>query len=214
MICSQAREHLPALLYGDLGTAEAAALEDHLRGCGGCQREYQALKRVRALLDTVPTPSVRIDVGRLYRQLADDRERRWRRWRRAAALCAGVAAAAAVLAFGPRLEVRVEAHQLVFRWGQPVPAPALAVGVPASRDSDRTSPSEWQVQYQVLSELLQGTGDELAALDQRQQQQVARLQAQLDDHERQAALWRAAVERDLAALSAFQSDSSKKGVGP
>ncbi|HEV8320938.1 MAG TPA: zf-HC2 domain-containing protein [Myxococcota bacterium] len=56
--CDEHREDLHAYLDGELQLAEAAALEDHLRGCGGCRDEVATLGSLRRAL-RVALPSVR-----------------------------------------------------------------------------------------------------------------------------------------------------------
>src|SRR5947209_4447164 len=122
MNCTKIRELLPALLYGDVSADEKSYLEKHLSTCAECKRAYLGLQGVRRLLGTDARAGVHIDLPQLYRLAADQRQRKLKRWRRAAVLAAGVAAVLAFFAFGLRLEARVEAHQLVLRWGSaPVP---------------------------------------------------------------------------------------------
>src|SRR5262249_20849602 len=124
--CHQTREALPALLYGDLPPDEATAVRHHLAECPACRAEQAALQQVRSLLDAAEPPAVAVDLPRLYRAAVQRQEKQLRRWRRLA--CAALAAAAMLLlVFGLKLEVRLEQHQLVLRWGAPpapVPMPA------------------------------------------------------------------------------------------
>src|SRR5262249_58823800 len=105
MNCSQVRERLPGLLYGDLSAAEADGVEKHLAACAACQREHVALHGVRRALDTLPTPPVAIDLPRLYHEESVRRARQLRRWRRTALALAGIAAVL-LLVVALRLEVR------------------------------------------------------------------------------------------------------------
>jgi len=50
MNCDQVREKLIDLVYGELAGPEAAAVEEHLRGCAACRAELARLRRARAAL--------------------------------------------------------------------------------------------------------------------------------------------------------------------
>jgi len=52
------REQLSAYLDGELSAAERAALERHLPACSECRAELAELRRVRALLGALPSPSL------------------------------------------------------------------------------------------------------------------------------------------------------------
>src|SRR5262245_18431512 len=162
MNCSQARDRLPGLLYGDLPDAEAAVVEDHLAGCPAWRNEHAALRGVRRALDALPAPPVGVDLPRLYRAEDDRRARQLRRWRRAAVALA-VAAAVLLLVVGLRLELRVEAHQLVVRWGTPPAAPESPPVARAEARPDRAT----QEQVQLLGELVHALAGDLEARDQR-----------------------------------------------
>src|SRR5439155_9100593 len=91
--------------------------------CEACRREYESLRRLRQQLNLVSPPTVEVDLALLYRQAAARQGRKVRRWRRLAGALVAVAAGLGLLAFGLHLELRLEAHQLVLRWGSPPPAP-------------------------------------------------------------------------------------------
>src|SRR5262249_60833691 len=80
------------------------------------------LEGVRTSLAAAPVPSVQLDVSQLLQTAAARRIRQARHWRRVAIAVAAVAAALLVVV-GLRLEVRLEAHQLVLRWGDAPPTP-------------------------------------------------------------------------------------------
>jgi hypothetical protein len=221
MNCTEVRHHLPGLLYGELKPEEAAAVEAHLHGCPACRDEYAALRQLPVVLDMVPAPAVRIDLPRLYQQAAQRQEHRLRRWRRAA--LASVAAAAAVLLLVGllRLEVRLEAHQVVVRWGArpevplPAPAPAPAPPIDEPRASNPTAAvSEMQDRLRILMDLTQLLAADVETRDRRQQQAMVRLQARQLELEQQLVQWRLATEKDVAALYASQFIAPKKGTSP
>jgi hypothetical protein len=211
MNCSDARENLPAFLYGDLDARFADDLATHLNSCPQCQRERAALERVRRLLDNVPAQAPKVDVVGLYGRIAEKQRRRARRWRRAAGVVFAAAASVTVFAFLPHFEMRFEAQQWVLRWGTP-PAgdPSVAVA-PAAMPSGNDRPSAWsspqiEEQLEVLSELVQG-----------QRAELTRLQELLHDLQNQLATltngWRAG-ERTLAAAIPISNVQPKKGTSP
>jgi hypothetical protein len=211
MNCPEASDRLPALLYGDLQPAEASALQEHLATCAACRRRHAALERVRCALDTVPAPEVQVDVPRLYREAAARQLRRARRWRGAAVACAAVAALLLAV-LGLRIQVRVEGQQLVVRWGAVPVNDAVPVPAPAQRVQPPPSP-EVEERLCVLSELIHALADEVEARDEQEQQRVARLQARLDELQRQDNRRWNETERNVAALYAAQF-IAKKGEKP
>ncbi len=117
MNCSQIRQRLAELVYGDLAPPEAREIEAHLSSCPACRKEQRALAGVRSLLDCDGTVSVPADVAAIYRRAADTQRRRARTWRRAAMATLGAAAAVLIVAMVLRLEIRADARQVVIRWG-------------------------------------------------------------------------------------------------
>jgi hypothetical protein len=204
MNCSQAREHLPALLYGDLQTAEAAAVEGHLAHCAACRREYAELRSLRRTLDTAPVPSVQVDLPRLFAQAEALRVRQARRWRRAAAAF-GALAATLLVVFVLRLEVRLEAHQVVVRWGAPAqeaepstPAPQPERVVIVQREP--VSNPEIEARLQVMNDTLHALADYLDERDTKQRQLLERLQARIESAQRQNGQRWSDTERSVAAI--------------
>ncbi len=201
MTCSDVRDRLALLVYGDLPPQEAAPLRDHLQTCPACRHEEAALRQVRHLLDTVPAPRVSIDLAGVYRRAAEQQARRSRWWRRTALAMTGVAAAVVVLAAALRLEVRVEPHQVSLRWADapapvlpvPAPTPAPKALVPKGTVPDPAPVAQFREQMQVLGELVHGQEEVIGQL----QDQVAELRRQLAANARQ---WQS-TERDVAALA-------------
>jgi hypothetical protein len=209
---SQTREALAGLLYGELPPAEAEAVQKHLAGCSACRAEYAALRHVRAALDAAPEPvePPGVDLARLYREAARRQARRLRRWRRLA-VAALAAAAALLVAFGLKLEVRLERHQLVLRWGnaeaeapRPVPQPPVAQHAPPERDAE----------MQLVKELIHLLAEDVKSRDGRQQEALLALQERLDALGVQVNERWAATERDVAALYTAQFGSRDKGDKP
>ncbi len=219
MNCADVRARLPALVYGDLPADVADDVRHHLGRCASCEEEYAAIAQLPGLLDAVPAPALAVDLPRLYREAAERQARRLRRWRRVA--CAALAAAAAIVAvvFLSRLEVRLDANQLVLRWGAPpappeVPAPrltpehqpplvALAPAAPAA---------EVEQQLRLLSEVVQALSNDADARDGRRRHEIAQLQAQMRSLQQQMAQLRLATERDVSALYAAQLSEKQKGA--
>src|SRR5262249_11206759 len=81
-------------------------------------------ERVRNALDAVAVPAVSVDVSRVFQQAAALQQRRARRWRRAAVAACGLAAALLLVVL-LRLELQLDAHQLIVRWGEVPQGPPL-----------------------------------------------------------------------------------------
>ena len=73
MQCPQAERLFSPYLDGAVTGAQMLALQDHLSGCPGCHREYQALRRTQQLLASMGKPKVPADLG-LKLRLAISRE--------------------------------------------------------------------------------------------------------------------------------------------
>jgi hypothetical protein len=208
------------LLYGDLTADEAVRVEEHLAACPACRQVSGALAQVRRLLDVVPAPACPaplVDLPRLYREAAERQGRRLRRWRRTALVLGGLAAAVALLAVGLRLEVRMEGHQVVVRWGTPPtvveapPPPPTATPMPERIVGPAP---EIEEQVRILGELVQLLATDMDERDQRHQEELARLQIRLLALQQQSAQWRLATERDVDALYVAQFGQPKKGKSP
>jgi hypothetical protein len=204
MNCPEAHDRLAALLYGDLEPTEANPLRAHLANCPACRQEHAALDHLRRALDAVPVPAVQVDHLRLYREAAARQVRAARRWRWAAVACGAAAAALLLLVLGLRLEVRVDAHQLVVRWGAAPKKGADTLRPPAPRvEAPEPPPSpEVEERLRVLSELIHALADDVEARDEYQQERVARLQARLDELQRQGNRRWSEMDRNVAALYA------------
>jgi anti-sigma factor RsiW len=197
MTCSETRDRLALLVYGDLPPDEAARVRGHLQTCPACRAEEEALGQVRQMLDAVPAPRVSIDLTGVYRRAAEQQARRSRRWRWTALAMTGAAAAVAFIAAALRFEVRVEPHQVSLRWADapvpaapaPTPTPAPQVLVPKATAPD----AKFREQMQVLGELVHGQEEVIGQL----QDQIAELRRQLAANARR---WQS-TERDVAALS-------------
>ncbi len=211
MNCPEASLRLPDLVYDTLPAADRAALEAHLAGCPRCRAEAAALGQVRQLLAADPAPPVQVDVPALYREAGRRQARALRRTRFLAAV--SVAALALVsLALVLRLEITLQPGAVVVRWG---PAPLQKPIAPPAPEREqvkvRPLPTEGPgraEQLKLLSELVQALADDARARDYQHQRDVAGLQAQIDNLQRQAGRWSAA-ERDIAAIYSVQFPNRK-----
>jgi hypothetical protein len=211
--CVEVLARLPGLLYGDLPADEAEAVRKHLVGCPACRREHTTLEGVRRLLDTASAPpAVEVDLGRLYGEAAGRRRRRARRWRRAAALV-GIAAAVLLL-IGLKLEVRLEAHQLVLRWGVP-PMAEQAVRqtqppTPLVRQEGEPAPVA-QAELQLVRDLVHALADDVEGRDRENRQALLWVRGRLDQLQRQVQARWEATEQLVSALHTVQCETRAKG---
>jgi hypothetical protein len=206
MNCADVRVHLPGLLYGDLRPEEKAALEKHLAECPACRREYTAFQGVRQLLEIVPTPAVQIDLPRLYREAADRQARRAQRWRRVALWVSSAAALLVAAALGLRLEVRLEAHQVVLRWGA---VPERESTAPSSHPQALPAPpfhTETSLahvtpeQLQLVTALIHALADNVQTLERRQQKEEKQIHKELQQLKQESTQRWTAFERTVNAL--------------
>jgi anti-sigma factor RsiW len=203
MNCTEAQNDLPELIGGTLPEARRQPLESHLVACPHCRGERDALQQASRLLQAAPPPEVRVDLATLYREAARREQRRLRRWRRAA-LAAGAGLAALVaLTIGLNLEVRLEHHQLVLRWGNPPPQDQSPVRqeVPVASPHERRA-AEAERRLRVLEGLVEGLAVDVQSLELAQGQALARLRAELKELRQQAVLHRETMDNDLEALYA------------
>ncbi len=211
MNCADVRARLTAFAYGDLSETEASQVRQHLGRCLACEQERRAITEVQRLLDAVPAPTVAVDLPRLYRDVADGHGRQVRRWRFVA--LAGLAAAVVVAALlVSHLEVRVDANQLVLRWGAgptapdrpelPPPAP------PRPQETTTAAPlistAEINQQLRMLRELVQAISDDADLREQRRQREIAALQNRMRGLEQQMTQLRLAAQREVTALYTAQ----------
>jgi len=215
MTCADVRARLALLLYGDLPPAEADEVRQHLARCPGCCDERTAVAQLRHLLDAVPAPAVAVDLPRLYRDAAEGQARRLRRWRAAAVAALAVAAAVVVALLLSRLEVRVDAHQIMVRWGAippPPDQPPPLAPPPEERPAAVVATAEVEQQLRLLRELVQAVSANADLRDERRRQEIAQLRGRLHGLEQQMTQLRLATEKDVSALYAAQSSDKQKGA--
>jgi hypothetical protein len=214
MNCSEVRGLLPLLASGDLDPERRTAVERHLAACPACRCELAGIREVGRILDSIPAPALRVDVGALYGRAAEAQRHRLRRWR-VAACALGAVAALLLVVFGLRLEIRVEAHQLVLRWGevpeavQPQPAPAPGDKVPQPIVLPETNDAK----VRLLGDLVRALASDVESRDYDRQQELARLRGEVEALRKQALQRWTTTERYVAALYAAQF-LTQKGNGP
>jgi anti-sigma factor ChrR (cupin superfamily) len=204
MNCTEVRELLAGVAYGDAASAEASAVHQHLASCSTCQAELEELDRVRRTLDAIPGPApVSIDLARLFQQAAAHQKRRMRRWRRAAAAVCGLAAAL-LLVLLLRMEIRIEAHELVLRWGEKPPE-SLPDSFPKAEPTvivrrEVIGNPEMEEQLRVIRETLHALAGNLDARDAVVRQKLGQLETRLEAVRRQDGQRWNETERNVAAL--------------
>lgn len=210
MKCTDVRATLPLLIYGEQ-VPDDAALREHVAGCPDCRREYEALLEVRRLLDDSAAPRVAVNWPQFHRELAQRQLQRARRWRRIAMALGGLAAAM-LLTIGLHIEVRLEASQLVVRWGNP------PRGSDAPRSADGESripapavpPESIQAEMHVLSDLIYALKVDADERDHHFAERLDDLEKHLHALQSQAELRWSATEENVAALYLL----SQKGEKP
>jgi hypothetical protein len=218
MNCTDVRARLPALLYGDLPSGEADQVRLHLGRCDSCRNEYAALADVGRLLDAVPAPAVTVDLAGLYREAAARESRRLGRWRRIAWAALATAAAVVLALLLSRVEVRLDANQVVVRWGAvpvpPEPPPAPRPEPPVIAVAQTAPTAEIEQQLRLLNEVVQTLSNDADSRDERHRNEIDRLRAQVTALQRQLADLRLATEKDVADLYATQIPEKEKGASP
>jgi predicted anti-sigma-YlaC factor YlaD len=217
MNCTQARDLLPLLLYGGLDASEASRVQSHMTTCPACRDMQAALQRLGRTLDTLPAPTIQVNLPRLYQAAAALQRRRARRWRWTAAAVCGLAAALLLVVL-LRLEVRVQAHQVVLSWGPASPAEATSLPVEAVqtvivRHENGLSP-ELEEQLRVARATLHALADNQDSRDARLQERVAELETRLERMRFQDGQRWSETERSVAAMYTALFVMPKKGEKP
>jgi hypothetical protein len=179
MNCAQARAALAGFVYHDLPVEEAAAVREHLASCVACRAEEAATRRVGNLLDALPAAPGQVDLAQLYKEAGRRQQVKLRRWRRVA-VAAFACGAALLLALALRMELRLDAHQIVLRWGTPSiaesDAPAKA-GEPAA-----VNPEE----VQLVRRLLHALAEDVLTRDRQNQEGLVSLEDRLEALQQQS----------------------------
>jgi hypothetical protein len=217
MNCADVHARLASFAYGDLAEAEANQIREHLKRCSACEQQRLAISEAQRLLDAVPAPAIAVNLPKLYRDVAADHRRQVRRWRIAA--WAGLAAALLVaILLVSRLEVRVDANQVVLRWGAAPAMPELHEHPPAPHSPEpvvaapQMSTAEIDQQLRMLRELVQAVSNDSDMRDERRQREITALQGRMHGLEQQMTQLRLATQREVAALSSAQIPEKQKGA--
>lgn len=140
------KELLVSYLYDDLGDADRATFDTHLRDCAECRAELNALRGVRADLISwsppqpdfgfrvVREPKIPNVVEMTPRGTAPASWRAW--WTPAAGLAAAAVLVLAAAAGLARIEVRTGPEGFTVRTGASTPAPAAGQGGAAGQSGD------------------------------------------------------------------------------
>ncbi|OWK44444.1 anti-sigma factor family protein [Fimbriiglobus ruber] len=192
MICDDVRGHLPLYLTADLPPPTAAAVRDHLAGCGACRADHADLLAVRSLLDAAPLPVVPpVDLGAVYQAALARHAQSARLGRRGACAAAALAAGIAFLALVPRVEITLGASEFAVRWGLPapvVPQPVAPIPPPPAPPAG-PGPSEYanlvrqqaetEARLHDLKDLLLTLAADVDERDQKQKDRIAVVLQQL-----------------------------------
>jgi len=211
MNCAQAQARLLDWCYRDLPTDIAGDVEKHLTGCLDCQKARAALAGLGRLLDqAMAPPHVNVDIAKLYGEAHRRRLKRTRRWRLATAL-AGLAAAV-VLLFIVKWEVRVDGQQVVLRWGTAPEAPTLAAPQLSTPAKDGAGASQvTPADLRLALDLIHALAADVESRDSETQEALRRLSARLEFQQAQAQARWEATERFVSALNTIQIALSESG---
>ncbi len=206
MKCTDVCAALPGLIYGE-SSPQDTTLREHLAACPACRREHEALASVRRLLDDAAVPRVALNLPQLHRALAERQMQRARRWRRMAVALGGIAAVL-LLAIGLRLEIRLEASQLVVRWGDPPVGQAFQPDY--SQPERQAGKPDLRDDLRVLSDLIHALKQDADDRDQRCEDRLDCLEKHVRALQSQGDLRWSATEKTVAALYLL----SRKGEKP
>jgi hypothetical protein len=214
MNCSDARQQLAELVYGDLDDREATSIQDHLKVCPECRKEAMSLTRLRQTLDALPSPTVSVDVQRVLQTAASRQILRLRRWQRVAVTLSGLAAVLIVALF-LRVELRVQGNEVSVRWGataEPQPAaPSVKVDRPQVVPAANPDLDERLV---LLTGLVHALADDQQMRHADRQQQFDDLAQRLEQLQAQDTVRWNETKRDLTALYVAHFGLTQKGTQP
>jgi anti-sigma factor RsiW len=218
MNCDSVRPQLADWVGGELNAREAEIVQQHVGGCDSCRAEADSLRQVLAELDALPVPKVEMDWRRLYQRADAHRQRQARRWRRVGV--AAVAVAAMLLLFvGLRVQVRIEANQIVLSWGDTptveekavAPAPVVVIRE-VVKEQVPAGPSAEEVE--VLQELIHAIAADVKRVDGNQEAGLTQLRTNLDRLRSWSDQRFAVAEQQWATLYVAQFGAAKKGDQP
>ena len=216
MNCTQVRESLPSLLYGDLDATSKNAVQAHLTSCSACRLELAGFQRVCDALDSIPAASVQIDVSRLLQQSAARQAKQTRRWRWAAMAVGGLAAALLLIVL-LRLEVRVKAQELTIRWGSVPVQGNTDAPTPIERIIVREDPvalAALEDRMGTIDELLHALITDVGDRDERLTQRLSGLRERVEELRLQNSRRWSDLDRSVTAMYTAMFVLPKKGEKP
>lgn len=236
MNCEEVKADLPLFLYGDIDHQRAVGLQQHVADCEQCQTERDELIEIRKLLDGVPQPStdVFIDAGPIVSQPYINQPAKSRRFGRLTIISALVLVTVAVLF--SRAEIRWEQHQLIVRWGTPIPSVYSTPEPERPHTIQESDPeeihaaqhprlqqipqqsvarkSDAEARLRLLDELVQVLTQEVTSNGLERRADIAEFERRLTKLEHEARSYRAGAERTIAALYTAQFSDHAHGDKP
>ncbi len=140
MTCHQVTERLSEYGSGELDPTTQQALDEHLRFCDACQREWATLQAAMTALRQVPVPPPPADLpcrirAAIAQRLLQTQPLPWWRW------SVAFAGAAAVLIMALALPIFQKAREKARLTSKVAPAPSLqAPGIPMIAQAQRAEP--------------------------------------------------------------------------
>jgi len=179
------KDLLVSYLYDDLGDADRARFERHLRGCTDCRDELTALRGVRADLTSWAPPASELGFRIVRDPKVVELKPRGTTWRAWYTPAAGLAAAAVLVLAAASAVAHVEIHRgpdgITVRtgWNTAQAAPAVATNLPAP-----VAPSLRETSVSSRGEADADANAKLAALEAR----LRALESSRDSNVRAASL--------------------------
>jgi hypothetical protein len=212
MQCDAVRTLLPLHVYGDLADSERMAIEGHLTGCLACQQDLAEFQRLRETLSALPAPERHVDVGQIYSLQTLRRRKQTRRWQMAAL----AAIAVTVFVLFMRLEIQVNAGQLVIRWGRPEPIAVVEkpAAVPAPAPAPAEPNREMMERLQVMNDLIHALADSIETGDRQRREDLQRLQVELAAIQRRSQRQFDETQNEVDALYTAQFGARAEDTKP
>jgi len=202
MRCDEVRSLLPEHAGGGLADPLGLGIETHLAGCADCRAEFAELRNVCALLDEAAAPIVQVDAVRLREEALRRASRRVRRWRRIAVAALAASVVLAFLALLPRLDIRHEHGRLVVIWDRPSRPTVAVPNPPTVRVDDE--------RLQRLEQLVHALALDVQNREVVQQQELVRLQVELERLRQESVNFRVSTEQDVSTLTRHLQQSMKE----
>lgn len=209
MDCHDVQRNIPSLLYGELGEEPGRALQEHIRHCPACRREWESSRDTMSLLDqwadiaSPLDPASFIEKARSRLAPVERRTVRLRRW------LPFVAAAGLLLSFFflfVEVEVSPESGGLVITVGRP-PTDDAAPFPGSAGEIENLVHQEVECSIQDLFEIIGYHLDGIMEKQERNHTLLARaLQLQREEDLRSTRQ----MLRQVAVRSAAESEKTKR----